>query len=138
VDVAPSGVAEHIASDLQIASEKMVQLLVAGRYNYSDDKRGKQSMVNALVVNKKDNVATALRPLEKGESIGIEVASKTVDVVLEQAIPFGHKLALEDIERGERIIKYGETIGQAMEKINKGEHVHIHNVEGLRGRGDKR
>ena len=94
-------------------------------------------MVSALVVDKKDNVATALRPLEKGDSIGIEVGDSLVDIVLKQSIPFGHKLALEDIERGERIIKYGEIIGQATEKISKGEHVHIHNVEGLRGRGDK-
>ena len=94
-------------------------------------------MLSALVVDKKDNVATALRPLEKGDSIGVEVENSMVDMVLKQSIPFGHKLALKDIERGERIIKYGETIGQATEKINKGEHVHIHNVEGLRGRGDK-
>ena len=94
-------------------------------------------MLSALVVDKKDNVATALRPLEKGDSIGIEVEGNIVDMVLKQSIPFGHKLALKDIEHGERIIKYGETIGQATEKINKGEHVHIHNVEGLRGRGDK-
>ena len=94
-------------------------------------------MLSALVVDKKDNVATALRPLEKGDSIGVEVEDSMVDMVLKQSIPFGHKLALKDIERGERIIKYGETIGQATEKINKGEHVHIHNVEGLRGRGDK-
>ena len=94
-------------------------------------------MVSALVVDKKDNVATALRPLGKGDSIGIEVEDSLVDIVLKQSIPFGHKLALKDIERGERIIKYGEIIGQATEKISKGEHVHIHNVEGLRGRGDQ-
>jgi len=94
-------------------------------------------MLSALVVDKKDNVATALRPLEKGDSIGVEVEDSMVDMVLKHSIPFGHKLALKDIERGERIIKYGEIIGQATEKINKGEHVHIHNVEALRGRGDK-
>ncbi len=94
-------------------------------------------MVSALVVDKEDNVATALRPLEKGDSVGIEVEDSLVDIVLKQSIPFGHKLALKDIERGERIIKYGEVIGQATEKISKGGHVHIHNVEGLRGRGDK-
>ena len=93
--------------------------------------------LSALVVDKKDNVATALRQLEKGDSIGVEVEGSVVTVVLRQPIPFGHKFSLKDIERGERIIKYGETIGQATERINKGEHVHIHNVEGLRGRGDK-
>jgi altronate dehydratase small subunit len=93
--------------------------------------------LSALVVDKKDNVATALRQLEEGDSISVEVEDGVVAVVLRQSIPFGHKFSLKDIERGEPIIKYGETIGQATEKINRGEHVHIHNVEGLRGRGDK-
>jgi altronate dehydratase small subunit len=93
--------------------------------------------LSALVVDKKDNVATALRQLEEGDSISVEVEDGVVAVVLRQSIPFGHKFSLKDIERGEPVIKYGETIGQATEKINRGEHVHIHNVEGLRGRGDK-
>ena len=36
-----------------------------------------------------------------------------------------------------RIIKYGEEVGQANTDINQGDHVHVHNVDGLRGRGDK-
>jgi altronate dehydratase small subunit len=43
---------------------------------------------------------------------------------------------LKDIMKGTPIIKYGETIGSATENISKGDHVHVHNVEGLRGRGD--
>ncbi len=93
--------------------------------------------LGALVVDKKDNVATALKQLENGDSVNVEIEPDVVNVVLLQSIPFGHKLALKNIEPGENIIKYGETIGRATMKINKGEHVHIHNVEGLRGRGDK-
>ena len=77
-----------------------------------------------------------MRQLQSGDSISVEIEDSVVSVVLSQSIPSGHKLALKDIERGERIIKYGETIGQAVVRINRGEHVHIHNVEGLRGRGD--
>ncbi|MCK4863571.1 MAG: UxaA family hydrolase [Dehalococcoidales bacterium] len=93
--------------------------------------------LSALVLHKNDNVATAVRSLESGDNIGVEVADCAVNIVLRQSIPFGHKFALKDIGRGERIIKYGETIGQATASIKKGEHVHIHNVEGLRGRGDR-
>jgi len=82
-------------------------------------------------------VATAVRPLESSDNIGVEIADGAANIVLLQSIPFGHKFALKDIGRGERIIKYGETIGQATASIKKGEHVHIHNVEGLRGRGDR-
>ena len=35
------------------------------------------------------------------------------------------------------MIKYGETVGLATEDIGAGQHVHVHNVEGIKGRGDK-
>jgi altronate dehydratase small subunit len=92
---------------------------------------------SAIVVDKKDNVATALRQLEQGDSIRVEIDDYAVNVALSQTIPFGHKFALKDIEPGEPIIKYGEVIGLATRKIMKGEHTHVHNVEGLKGRGDK-
>ena len=93
-------------------------------------------MFHALVLDKKDNVATAVRRLEKGNSVSVKIEDKIAEIVLMQTIPFGHKFALRDIRKGERIIKYGETIGQATAEIRKGEHVHVHNVEGLKGRGD--
>lgn len=92
---------------------------------------------DALVVNKKDNVATALNRLEKGGSVRVEVENKVLEILLLNSIPFGHKFALEDIDRGESITKYGEKIGIASLKISRGDHVHLHNVEGFRGRGDK-
>jgi altronate dehydratase small subunit len=93
--------------------------------------------LNALVLNRKDNVATAVRPLESGDNVVVAAGESVVNVKLLQSIPFGHKFALKDIECGEKIIKYGETIGRAIAAVNKGEHVHVHNVEGLRGRGDR-
>ena len=48
-----------------------------------------------------------------------------VDINLED----GHKYALRDIKCGEDIIKYGNPIGHATCDINKGEHVHTHNVK---------
>ncbi len=41
----------------------------------------------------------------------------------------GHKYALRDIACGENIIKYGCPIGHATTDINKGEHVHTHNIK---------
>ena len=82
---------------------------------------------NAIVIDVKDNVATALRQLGKGDPVQIDIEGETVEVVLIQDIPFGHKFAL----------KYGETIGLAIQPIKKGEHVHVHNVESQKGRGDK-
>lgn len=41
----------------------------------------------------------------------------------------GHKYAVKDIAKGERIIKYGIPIGIATEDIYKGTHVHSHNIK---------
>jgi altronate dehydratase small subunit len=91
--------------------------------------------LSVLLVDPKDNVATAVRPLEKGQTV--EIGSQNITVTLLQPIPFGHKLALTNIRIGNPIIKYGEIIGLATLDISAGEHVHIHNVEGRKGRGDK-
>jgi altronate dehydratase small subunit len=83
-----------------------------------------------LVVDARDNVATALRPLEKGESLEIGAGGATLEVTVLEPIAFGHKIALVDLEPGEQLLKYGELIGLATQKIAKGEHVHVHNVRG--------
>lgn len=90
-----------------------------------------------LVINDLDNVATAVLSLQKGETADVKIGGSVENVQLLDDIPFGHKAALRDIGRGEKIVKYGEIVGQSTAGIRKGEHVHIHNVEGLRGRGDK-
>ena len=90
-----------------------------------------------LVVDARDNVATALRPLEQREFLEMAVGDSTIKVTILEPIPFGHKIALRDVQRGEPILKYGEVIGLATERIARGEHVHVHNVEGLQGRGQQ-
>jgi len=79
-----------------------------------------------------DNVAVALRALDAGETL----AAGNVSVTVRAPIPAGHKLALREIAAGDAILKYGQVMGRATARIGAGEHVHVHNVEGLRGRGD--
>jgi altronate dehydratase small subunit len=92
----------------------------------------------ALIVHPKDNVATAVRALAEGQSISLLVDDQGLNVMVCQNIPFGYKLALKDIQKGEAVLKYGEIIGIATAAIKAGQVVHVHNVEGLKGRGDKR
>ena len=87
----------------------------------------------AVVLNEKDNVATALVDLESGSSVKIDVGDKTLTVKLTARIPFGHKFSLARIEAGALVIKYGETIGNATTLINAGDYVHVHNVVSIRG-----
>ena len=72
----------------------------------------------ALKVNDKDNVATIFA---NGITDGTEVEirdkkgnAETVTVIGD--VPYGHKIAVRDIK--------------------KGEYVHVHNLDSMRGRGD--
>jgi altronate dehydratase small subunit len=82
----------------------------------------------AIVMNEKDNVATALKPFHKGIKASVEVQGRIEKVTLMSDVPMGHKFAMKDMEEGEAVIKYGESIGQSTARINRGEHVHVHNV----------
>jgi altronate dehydratase small subunit len=89
--------------------------------------------VNAvLVISERDNVATALEPIDAGR----EVRAGASTVVAAEAIPRGHKLAVRAIRTGEPVVKYGSPIGTASMDIAVGAHVHTHNVASTRGRGD--
>ena len=90
----------------------------------------------ALIMHPSDNVATAVEEIQPGEELAIPVGKERLSLRATEAIPFGFKIALQDIPRGEIIRKYGETIGRASVPIGKGALVHIHNLEGTRARGD--
>ncbi|QSO54960.1 UxaA family hydrolase [Alicyclobacillus curvatus] len=81
-----------------------------------------------------DDVATALTELTKGTEI--EFTPDGPSLVLQDDIPFGHKFALRDVQQGQHVHKYGQVIGAATARIEPGQHVHVHNVDSLRGRGD--
>jgi len=90
----------------------------------------------AVVIETKDNVATAIATLQSGTALAIETGRGKVELTLRDDIRFGHKFSLARIEAGSDILKYGEVIGTATQVIESGEHVHIHNVVSTRGRGD--
>ena len=87
-----------------------------------------------IVINEKDNVATAIVPLKTGSTLALEGQGRKERVKLLSSIPMGHKFALRDIEKGADVVKYGEPIGQTTARIARGEHVHVHNVVSHRGR----
>jgi len=57
------------------------------------------------------------------------VALEGDSLTLVNDIDVGHKLARRNIKQGEKIIKYGASIGSAKADIQRGEHVHIHNLK---------
>ncbi|MBQ9543563.1 MAG: altronate dehydratase [Clostridia bacterium] len=71
-------------------------------------------------IEDRDSVAVCPFGLKKGESDG--------NITAQSDVPAGHKIALIDIEPGEKVFKYAYPIGHASKKIGAGEHVHSHNL----------
>ena len=80
-------------------------------------------MNNLIILNKNDNVAVT--PIIIDPQTKIEIQG----IVSIDPIPFGHKICLKPINKGEPVIKYDQIIGFASKSIRPGEHVHSHNLE---------
>ncbi len=94
-------------------------------------------MVRAIVLNADDNVATLIDRGGEAEMAVDLRGERKGSVSLRQDVPFGHKVALSDMAPGVEVIKYGKVIGETTAEIHAGDHVHVHNVDSQRGRGDK-
>lgn len=77
-------------------------------------------MQKFIKINDKDTVAVALAPVTPSDSF--------MGACPRCEMPFGHKMALERIEKGEPVMKYGFPIGHATQDIERGEWVHTHNM----------
>lgn len=69
----------------------------------------------SMLIEPHDNVAVAVEPIEAGEAtmVGGE------EIVANQFIKEGHKIARTDIAKGDEIIKYGVHIGVATQDIKR-------------------
>ena len=76
---------------------------------------------NAIRLSSNDNVVVARTELLPGESVD------GGDVIANAHIGSGHKIATENIAKGDLIKKYDQVIGVASSPIAAGEHVHTHN-----------
>jgi len=78
-----------------------------------------------LLINKADNVLVACEDCKKGQY----ASYAKEDILLLDDIDLGHKIALKDIKKNEKIIKFGTSIGRSKKDIKRGEHVHLHNLK---------
>jgi altronate dehydratase small subunit len=93
--------------------------------------------IEAFIIDPKDNVATLfIQNGNKGTQITLQLDGKPLQLQLADNVPYAHKFAIRPIAKGEQVIKYGYSIGTATEAIAPGQHVHVHNTESNRGRGD--
>lgn len=73
-----------------------------------------------------DNVAVALCDLKAGQKVTL---SDSRVLTLLEDIDFGHKVAIRAIKEGDKVLKYGLSIGSATRDIAAGEHVHVQNMK---------
>ncbi len=82
-------------------------------------------MQKFIKIHEEDNVVVALQAIQKGETVAV----CGEQITAAEDVPAGHKMAVQDMEEGESVIKYGCQIGLAKEKIQKGQWIHTHNVK---------
>lgn len=80
-----------------------------------------------ILLHPADDVATALTPLHKGDQVEVSLGDRSCTILLKEDIAFGHKFALRLIAADEQILKYGLPIGKALNPIQPGDWVHVHN-----------
>ncbi len=89
-------------------------------------------MLNAMIIDPQDDVAVAIEPIRKGDTVVYLREGTEQSLTAVQDIPIYHKIAVRGIAAGGPVVKYGEHIGIAACEIRPGEHVHVHNVESHR------
>lgn len=87
-----------------------------------------------LRLNVADTVAVAMRALTAGDAVP---GPDGREVLLRDDVPAGHKVALASVPDGGPVVKFGVHIGTATRDIARGDHVHVHNLESERMRGDR-
>ncbi len=90
-------------------------------------------MTPALLIDPADNLAVALRPLEKGETV--TVGGREVEI--SEPIPPKQKFTLREFAVGEKTTLYGVTVGVTTDTIAKGGLIHTgnlaHDADGFTG-----
>ena len=88
--------------------------------------------VHFIVHNPDDSVGVVVvEDVQAGKELSGWVLETDESVALKalDPVPLGHKVALRNIKRGETVMKYGHDVGLAVQDIDKGHHVHVHNVK---------
>ncbi|MGE0310778.1 MAG: UxaA family hydrolase [Lautropia sp.] len=93
-------------------------------------------MPRAIVLNRADNVSTLIDAGRADDACTLQ-GEGDGEIRLSADIPFGHKVCIRATDKGAEIVKYGQVIGFASKAIAVGDHVHTHNVDSARGRGDR-
>ena len=87
-----------------------------------------------LIHGIEDHVGVAVRDLKHGELAqgAYQQTLKPMEIQVQDDIPLGHKIALVNLNPGDRVIEYNEVIGVATGPIQAGQHAHVQNIKSVR------
>lgn len=77
---------------------------------------------SVIRLSKNDNVVVSRHTIEKDKFIEAE------NITVKTEIPSGYKIAIQNIKKGDPVIKYNTPIGYATEDIEPGTMIHSHNI----------
>lgn len=82
--------------------------------------------MNKLIkINPLDNVFAVCNEILPGDEQEVD----GIAVIFDKPLALGHKVAARFITKGEKIVKFGVSIGSATSDIPVGCHVHLHNLK---------
>ena len=97
-----------------------------------------ESAPQFLIHNEGDHVGVAVQDVAPGERRAVYMDSdRTITIIVKEAIPLGHKVALLDLDEGRDVIEYQVRVGLTRKPIAAGQHVHIHNIRSARWQNSK-
>lgn len=84
--------------------------------------------IKGIQIEAKDQVVTLTQQAESGDRVCYISKGIRCEVTAGEEIPQYHKIACKHINKGEKVYKYGNEIGEAVAEIKAGEWVHMHNL----------
>ncbi len=89
-------------------------------------------MIHFVLHDAKDTVAVVVvEGVKSGDALTgwIMDEDRTIKIQAHQDIPIGHKIALQNMQTGDTVLKYGIDIGKVVAPIEVGQHAHVHNIK---------
>ena len=82
-------------------------------------------MNNVIKIHPDDNVVVMTTDVSEGDVI----RGEDIEMLVNQDLSLGDKVALHDLSKGDHVYKYGLAIGSTNKSITQGEWVHLHNMQ---------
>lgn len=84
--------------------------------------------VNAVHVSDIDTCVTLTSAAEAGDIVRYTEGRAEKTVAVRESVPIWHKIAVKPIKKDACVYKYGAVIGIALEDIETGDYIHVHNM----------